>query len=388
MCDGQSVADSNSPQSRAIREDIPRRIAAGQSDAEIRAYYVSRVHRERILETPSNSGLGIVAWGVPALAVMLGAVGIVVAVRRWSNTPRLTATDEDEDIVRRARAEEAERRRGRRVTDDDDPDGARSLEDERDFLLRSLDDLDSELVAGNIDPDTYRVLHDDYTAAPSAVIQSIADGVERHSPDAPRVPPVDARAHDRRHRRVRGAGRGPARATRSANAGRASRSRATRRRSGPPTTVSAAQAIAAAKAGGDGPPKSYDARIRYARRAFYVASLYPAALQEYIVAAKLDPTQAEPLAYTGWLTGALRPQPRPNAGDAAGSCSTRRRRVSTGRSPSIRRTLTRTSSRVCCSRRSRTSSATGATAFQQFLVTAPDDHPLRADRSCPRWPRP
>ena len=104
VCDGQSVFDSNSSQSAAIRADIPRRIAAGQSDAEIRAYYVTR-YSEKILETPSNSGLGIVAWGLPALFLILGAVGIVVAVRRWSNTPRLTATDEDEDIVRRARAD-------------------------------------------------------------------------------------------------------------------------------------------------------------------------------------------------------------------------------------------------------------------------------------------
>lgn len=102
VCDGQSVFDSNSSQSEAIRADIPRRIAAGQSDAEIRGYYVTR-YSEKILETPSNSGLGIVAWGLPALALILGAVGIVVAVRRWSTTPRLTATDEDEDIVRRAR---------------------------------------------------------------------------------------------------------------------------------------------------------------------------------------------------------------------------------------------------------------------------------------------
>lgn len=105
VCNGQSVADSNSPQSRSIREDIPRRIAAGESDAEIRAYYVSK-YGERVLETPSNSGLGIVAWGLPALAVILGAVSIVIAIRRWSNTPRLTATDEDEDIVRRAREED------------------------------------------------------------------------------------------------------------------------------------------------------------------------------------------------------------------------------------------------------------------------------------------
>jgi cytochrome c-type biogenesis protein CcmH len=107
VCEGQSVFDSNSPQSQAIRDDIPRRIAVGQSDAEIRAFYVSR-YTEKILETPSNSGLGIVAWGVPALAVILGAVAIVFAVRRWSHTPRLSATDEDEDIVRRAREHDDE----------------------------------------------------------------------------------------------------------------------------------------------------------------------------------------------------------------------------------------------------------------------------------------
>ncbi|HUI48899.1 MAG TPA: cytochrome c-type biogenesis protein [Acidimicrobiia bacterium] len=106
VCEGQSVADSNSPQSAAIRADIPRRIAAGESDAEIRAFYVAR-YTEKILETPSNSGLGIVAWGVPALAVILGGAGIVIAVRRWTTAPRLAATDEDEDIVRQARAVDA-----------------------------------------------------------------------------------------------------------------------------------------------------------------------------------------------------------------------------------------------------------------------------------------
>jgi cytochrome c-type biogenesis protein CcmH len=102
VCEGQSVADSNSPQSQAIRENIPRQIASGMSDAEIRSYYVAR-YTDKILETPSNSGLGIVAWGLPTVALILGATGIVFAVRRWTSTPRLAATDEDEEIVRRAR---------------------------------------------------------------------------------------------------------------------------------------------------------------------------------------------------------------------------------------------------------------------------------------------
>ncbi|HEV7525739.1 MAG TPA: cytochrome c-type biogenesis protein [Acidimicrobiia bacterium] len=115
VCEGQSVADSNSAQSRAMRDEIPRRIAAGQTDAEIRAFFVSR-YSEKVLETPSNSGLGIVAWGIPALAVILGAVSIVVAVRRWSGAPRLAATEDDEDIVRRARE------RGDDEGDEDDED--------------------------------------------------------------------------------------------------------------------------------------------------------------------------------------------------------------------------------------------------------------------------
>jgi cytochrome c-type biogenesis protein CcmH len=107
VCEGQSVADSNSPQSRAIRDNIPRQIAAGMSDAEIRSYYVAR-YTEKVLETPSNSGLGVVAWGVPTVAILLGAAGIGVAVRRWSTTPRLPASPDDEDTVRRFRAHEGE----------------------------------------------------------------------------------------------------------------------------------------------------------------------------------------------------------------------------------------------------------------------------------------
>jgi cytochrome c-type biogenesis protein CcmH len=97
-CDGESVADSNSVSARAIREDIPRRIAAGESDAEIREFYVSK-YTEKVLRTPANSGIGLVAWVVPVAALFLGLAGVALALRRWSRTPRLPATAEDEAIV-------------------------------------------------------------------------------------------------------------------------------------------------------------------------------------------------------------------------------------------------------------------------------------------------
>src|SRR5207244_12188017 len=45
----------------------------------------------------------------------------------------------------------------------------------------------------------------------------------------------------------------------------------------------------------------HDALPIYAR-ALVSAGALPAAVQEYIAASKLDPTQAEPIAYAGWIT--------------------------------------------------------------------------------------
>ena len=52
------------------------------------------------------------------------------------------------------------------------------LEAERDFLLRSLDDLEVERGAGDIDDEAYQQLHDDYTARAAAVLRALGDGVD------------------------------------------------------------------------------------------------------------------------------------------------------------------------------------------------------------------
>jgi len=49
-----------------------------------------------------------------------------------------------------------------------------SLADERDFLLRSLTDLEAEFAAGDVDEDDYRELRDGYTARAAAVIRALA----------------------------------------------------------------------------------------------------------------------------------------------------------------------------------------------------------------------
>ncbi len=55
------------------------------------------------------------------------------------------------------------------------PDRLAALEEERDFLLRSLDDLESEHRAGDLDDADYASLRDDYTVRAAGVIRSIDD---------------------------------------------------------------------------------------------------------------------------------------------------------------------------------------------------------------------
>jgi tetratricopeptide (TPR) repeat protein len=59
-----------------------------------------------------------------------------------------------------------------------DPDALAALEDERDFLLRSLDDLEREHDAGDVDDADYRVLNDDYTARAATVLRAIENRQE------------------------------------------------------------------------------------------------------------------------------------------------------------------------------------------------------------------
>jgi cytochrome c-type biogenesis protein CcmH len=101
-CQGLSVADSSAPTSVAIRADIRRRIARGESDADIRQAYVDK-YGEEILLSPEGSGVGLLVWGLPVLVLVLGAAGIWFALARARRDPRLHATTADEVLVERER---------------------------------------------------------------------------------------------------------------------------------------------------------------------------------------------------------------------------------------------------------------------------------------------
>ncbi|MFI5053171.1 MAG: tetratricopeptide repeat protein [Acidimicrobiia bacterium] len=71
-----------------------------------------------------------------------------------------------------------------------DPETRAHLEQERDFLMKSLDDLELEHESGGIDEESYAQLHDDYTARAAGVIRTLRDGVDSLPSTPPRSPRV------------------------------------------------------------------------------------------------------------------------------------------------------------------------------------------------------
>lgn len=106
QCRGESVAESNADTSRAIVIDIAQRVERGQTDDQIRQFYVDK-YGDAILLTPTGSGLTGLVWILPVVALVLSLAGLTVAFRRWSEPETTHATDADRALVRAARARSA-----------------------------------------------------------------------------------------------------------------------------------------------------------------------------------------------------------------------------------------------------------------------------------------
>jgi cytochrome c-type biogenesis protein CcmH len=80
-CENLSVADSPSDMARAMRDEIRRRLEGGQTPDEIKAYFVGR-YGQWILLSPPASGISIIPWAAPPLALLFGGIAALWVVRR------------------------------------------------------------------------------------------------------------------------------------------------------------------------------------------------------------------------------------------------------------------------------------------------------------------
>lgn len=83
VCRSQSVRESSSDLANRMQSVIRDRLAAGQSPAEVRAYFVDK-YGEWILLKPEPEGINLLVYLLPALAILGGGWMVARALRRWS----------------------------------------------------------------------------------------------------------------------------------------------------------------------------------------------------------------------------------------------------------------------------------------------------------------
>lgn len=99
VCQNQSIDDSDAPLARDLRLLVRERIAAGDSDAQVTDFLVTR-YGEFVLLKPRVSRETLLLWLIPPLALAGGALALWVHMRRRrssnpSENPALALTPEE-----------------------------------------------------------------------------------------------------------------------------------------------------------------------------------------------------------------------------------------------------------------------------------------------------
>ena len=86
VCEGQTVAESDSSLAREMKTLIREKLLAGETPDQILQYFVGQFG-ETILAEPHARGVAVLLYAGPPLALLLGVAIAVVCIRRWKAQP-------------------------------------------------------------------------------------------------------------------------------------------------------------------------------------------------------------------------------------------------------------------------------------------------------------
>jgi cytochrome c-type biogenesis protein CcmH len=95
VCQSESIDESDAPLARDLRQLVRQQVAQGRSDADIRAYLVSK-YGQFVLLAPKPSLGNAILWVGPLLVVAVGAVTLITRRRSTADPAGLDAQEEAE----------------------------------------------------------------------------------------------------------------------------------------------------------------------------------------------------------------------------------------------------------------------------------------------------
>ncbi len=111
VCDGQTLDQSQAQLSEDMKAVIEQKIEDGDSNAEIRDYFVER-YGEIVLASPGAGGFNLIAWVVPVVIFAGGALLVFNAYlnmrRRKTRQSNPSSDDQDVEVIRDERATDSD----------------------------------------------------------------------------------------------------------------------------------------------------------------------------------------------------------------------------------------------------------------------------------------
>ena len=99
VCTAESVADSNAEIAGEMRHLIQQQLDAGKNEAQIVSYFRQR-YGDWILLDPPKTGVHLVVWLLPLLALLGGVTALVLLFRRWRAAAESVPDAPAEDLQR------------------------------------------------------------------------------------------------------------------------------------------------------------------------------------------------------------------------------------------------------------------------------------------------
>jgi cytochrome c-type biogenesis protein CcmH len=103
VCQSESIDESDAPLARDLRQLVRQQVAQGRSDAQIRAYLVSK-YGQFVLLAPKPSLGNAILWVGPLLVIAVGAAALITR-RRSAADPASLDPQEEAELEKLSREE-------------------------------------------------------------------------------------------------------------------------------------------------------------------------------------------------------------------------------------------------------------------------------------------